>query len=82
VYGQVGCAVMNCFELARIPTVGMCGYGLYRVGSGYELVGCAVMDWIELTEVTDRWDVRLWTVSSCLSVRTGGMCGYGLDRSG
>jgi len=38
------------------------------------------MDWIELTEGTDRWDVRLWNVSSWLRVRTGGMCGYGLDR--
>jgi len=28
----------------------MCGYGLYRVASGYEQVGCAVMDWIELPE--------------------------------
>jgi len=60
----------------------MCGYGLYRGGSVYEQVGCAVMDWIELAECTDRWDVRLWNVSSYLSVRTGLMCGYGLDRSG
>jgi len=59
----------------------MYGYGMYRVASGYGQVGCAVMDWIELAECTDRWDVRLWTVSSCLSVRTGGMCGYGLDRA-
>jgi len=59
----------------------MCGYGLYRVGSGYEQVGCAVMDWVELTEGTDRWDLQLWNVSSCLRVRTGGMCGYGLDRA-
>jgi len=56
----------------------MCGYGLYRVASVYEHVGCAVMDWIEMTECTDKWDVLLWTVSSCLSVRTVGMCGYGL----
>jgi len=40
------------------------------------------MDRIELTDVTDRWDVWLRTVSSCLRVRTGGMCGYGLDRAG
>jgi len=60
----------------------MCGYGQYRVASGYEQVGCAVMEWIELTEGTDRWDVRLWTVSSCLMVRTGVMCSYGLDRAG
>jgi len=39
------------------------------------------MDWIELARNTDRWDVRLWTESSWLSVRTGGMCGYGLDRT-
>jgi len=59
----------------------MCGYGLYRVASGYELVGCAVMDWIELAECTNRWDVRLWTLSNWLRVQTGGMCGYGLDRA-
>jgi len=40
------------------------------------------MDWIELAERTDRWDVLLWTGSSCLRVRTGGMFGYGLDRAG
>jgi len=58
----------------------MCGYGMDRDASVYEQVGCAVMDWIELAEGTDRWDVRLWTGSSRLRVRTGGMCGYGLDR--
>jgi len=46
----------------------------------YEQVGCAVMEWIELAEGTDRWDVRLWIVSSFLMVRTGGMCGNGLYR--
>jgi len=45
-------------------------------------VGCLVTDWIELAEGTDRWDVRLWTGSSWLSVRTDGICGYGLDRAG
>jgi len=41
-----------------------------------------VMDWIDLAEGKDWWDVRLWTGSILLSVRTGGMCGYGLDRAG
>jgi len=41
-----------------------------------------VMEWIEVAEDTDRWDVRLWTASRWLSIRTGGMCGYGLDRAG
>jgi len=40
------------------------------------------MEWIDLAECTDWWDVRLWTGSSWLSVRTGGMCSYGLDRAG
>jgi len=40
------------------------------------------MDWIELAEDTERWDVRLWTGSSWLRIRTGGICGYGLDRVG
>jgi len=48
----------------------------------YGHVGCAVMDWIELAECTDRWNVRLWTGSSWLRVRTGGMCGYKLDGAG
>jgi len=42
----------------------------------YGQVRCAVMDWNELAEITDRLDVRLWTLSSWLSVLTGGMCGY------
>jgi len=41
-----------------------------------------VMETIELSEYTDKLDVRLWTVSRWLSIRTGGMCGYGLNRSG
>jgi len=45
-------------------------------------VGCAVMDWIEVAQVTDRWDVRLWTGWRCLRIGTGGMCCYGLDRGG
>jgi len=40
------------------------------------------MDWIEPAEGTDKLDVRLWTGSSWLRIRTSGMCGYGLDRAG
>jgi len=59
----------------------MCGYGMDSVDCVYGQVGCAVMDWIEMAEETDRLDVRLWTVSCWLRVRTSGMCGYGLDRA-
>jgi len=45
-------------------------------------VECAVMDWIELAQDTECWDVRLWTGSSWLSIRTGGMYGYGMYRAG
>jgi len=40
------------------------------------------MDWIELAQDTDMWDVRLWTGSSWLRIRTGRICVYGLDRAG
>jgi len=66
----------------RIRTMGMCGYGMNRVSSGYGQVGCAFMDWIEVAQDTDRWDVRLWTGYSWMSLRTDRMCGYGLDRAG
>jgi len=39
------------------------------------------MDWIELAQYTNRWDVRLWNVSSWLRIRICGLCGYGLDRA-
>jgi len=39
------------------------------------------LDWIELSQDKDRWDVMLWTGSTCLRIRTGRMCGYGLDRA-
>jgi len=39
------------------------------------------MEWIELAEDTDRWDVRLWTGSSWIRIRTGGMYGNGMDRA-
>ena len=54
----------------------------YGLSDGKGQVECAVMEWIELAEGTDRWDVRLWTGSNWLRIRTGGMCGYGLDRAG
>jgi len=40
------------------------------------------MDWIEVAQVRDRWDVRLWTGSRWLRIRTCVMCSYGLDRVG
>jgi len=60
----------------------MCGYGLDRDRSGLGQVGCMVMESIDLSEYTDRLDVRLWTGSRWLRIRTVWLCGYGMDRSG
>jgi len=81
-YGQAGCAVMVCIEMAeftdRWDVWLWNGSSWLRVGT----VGCEVMDWIVLAQYTDRWDVQLWTGSIWLRLRTGGMCGYGLNRAG